>query len=189
MNKRFILVLFTLLSFNLFAQNKEQIIDILNQNEQIYKQLEDDFKSIQSLVDVLKSANSNIQLNANSIKSISDNAIIRINNLEENIEHFKSALISNNEDLGTVINELGELSVELSEYKAYVNSLKLRMTRNEIIVNTIIPITTLPLVGFGVYDILNDNKVKGNFELYSGIGLFVGAELIYNGGHFILKLW
>ena len=187
--KLFVLSLITLLSFNLFSQTKGEVISALNQNEIIYKQLEEDLQSIQSLVDLLKSKNSNVQLNANSIKSISDNAIIRINNLENNIELFKGALISNNEDLGVVIEELGTLSKELSDYKSYVDSLKLRVTRSEIIVNTVIPLTSLPLIGFGVYDVLNDNTIRGSAELYGGLGLFICAELIYNGGHFILKLW
>ena len=190
MNKKWILgIIFVLLSFNLSSQSKEEIKSILNQNEQIYKNLEDDFKSIQMLVDVLKSNDSEIQVNANSIKDISNTAITKINKLETNIELLKKALISNNENVGVIIDELGEMSESLNDYKQYVNSVKLRMTRNEVLINTLIPITTLPLVGFGVYDMFTNQYMVGKIEVYSGLALFIGAEVIYNGGHFILKLW
>lgn len=190
MNKKWIIsVIFILLSFNLFSQNKEEIKLILNQNEQIYKNLEDDFKSIQMLVDVLKFNDSEIKVNANSIQDISNTAIIKINKLETNVEFLRKALISNNEDVGVIIDELGEMSNSLNEYKKYVNSIRLRMTRNEVLINTLIPITTLPLIGFGLYDMLNDQYTIGKIEVYSGLALFVGTEIIYNGGHFILKLW
>ncbi len=190
MNKKLILIFaIFIFSFPLFSQSKSEIENILKQNEEIYQHLEEDLNSIKLLVDVLKSNNENVDLNVNSIKDISNTAIDKINKLNTNIEIIKKALISNNDDMGVIIGELGDMTEELNEYKRYVNSLKTRMTRNEILINTIIPITTLPLVGFGIYDITNNNSTRGKVELYSGIGLFVGAELIYNGGHFIFKLW
>lgn len=190
MNKKLIFTLLVFLSvFPLFSQSKKEIENILNQNEEIYKELENDIHSIKALVDVLKSNNENVSLNANSIKDISNTAILKISELNNNIEIIKKALLSNNEDMGFVIEELGDLNKELNEYKLYVESVKDRMTRNEIMINALIPIISLPIAIFGTYDLYNNMTTRGKIELYSGIGLFIGAELTYNCGHFIFKLW
>ena len=54
--------------------------------------------------------------------------------------------------------------------------------------NILIPIATVPLIISGSI-LMATNNDYGKPMLYTGVGLLVGCELAWNGGHFIFKIW
>ena len=92
------------------------------------------------------------------------------------------ALDSNKEDTHEVISILGDMTEEISKAE------KQKELTNKF-VQIVIPTMTLPLVVSGAYlYFATDEKDFGKLMMICGGGLFIGAEIIWNGGKFI-KIW
>lgn len=112
------------------------------------------------------------------------------------------ALISNKEDTALAISMIGELQEEKDNLKTEVKTLHEQFNayvefadscikkekRAMIVGNIMIPATTVPMIVAGSV-LMATNNDFGAPVLYSGIGLLVGCELVWNGGHFIFKVW
>lgn len=112
------------------------------------------------------------------------------------------ALKSNKEDTANAIEIIGEmqevnetLTVQLNDaknqfefYKEYAEECLAKEKRSVIATNVIIPLTTIPIMVLGGI-LMASNNDFGKPVLYSGLGLFFGCEIIYNGGHWVFKLW
>ena len=103
--------------------------------------------------------------------------------LKENNKELHTALNSNKEDTHEVINILGGMSEEIAK----INKQK-ELTNK--FVQIAIPTMTLPLVISGAYlYFVTDEKDFGKLMMICGGGLFIGGELVWNGGKFIFKIW
>lgn len=112
------------------------------------------------------------------------------------------ALISNKEDTALAITMVGELQAENGNLKNEINNIKvnfdiykeyaeeqIRKEKRAIALgNIIIPATTVPMIIAGSV-LMATNNDYGKPILYTGVGLLVGCELVWNGGHFIFKIW
>lgn len=108
--------------------------------------------------------------------------------MKENLENYKKALESNKDDVSYIIDLFVEAYGEVQELNEYVAVCKTREKRNEIMVNIMIPVATVPMIVTGGI-LMATNNDFGKPVLYTGVGLLVGCELVYNGGHFIFKIW
>lgn len=108
--------------------------------------------------------------------------------MKENLENYKKALESNKDDVSYIIDLFAEAYGEVQELNEYVAVCKAREKRNEIMVNIMIPVATVPMIVTGGI-LMATNNDFGKPVLYTGVGLLVGCELVYNGGHFIFKIW
>ena len=104
------------------------------------------------------------------------------------MENLKKALISNKEDVSTAIAEMGVLYEQVKLLNEKITYLEIRQKRAFATTNIIIPITTLPMIITGSV-LMATNNDYGKPVFYTGVGLLVGCEVVWNGGHFIFKLW
>lgn len=111
-------------------------------------------------------------------------------------------LESNKEDTANAIEIIGEMTeyentlklqindinTQFSAYKEYTEECKKREKRAIIVGNIIIPITTIPMIVTGGI-LMAANNDMGKPVFYTGCGLLVGCEVVWNGGRFIFTLW
>lgn len=111
-------------------------------------------------------------------------------------------LLSNKEDTANAISMIGELSDEndslkiqlnnlqtqFSNYEEYAESCMAKEKRVVIATNIIIPLTTIPMIISGGI-LMAANNEYGKPMLYTGAGLLIGCEVVFNGGHFVFKVW
>lgn len=182
MKKLLIFCMFFMLFFgHLYAD------DFLNQklNEQnnLIDRIEFEITNMEKIISSLKSDNTN--LNEHIIELEDGNKIMceEIITLKENNKELHIALDSNKEDTHEVINILGDITEEISKIN------KQKELTNKFI-QIAIPTTTLPLIASGAYlYFTTDEKNLGKLMMMCGGGLFIGAEITWNGGKFIFKIW
>jgi hypothetical protein len=112
------------------------------------------------------------------------------------------ALISNKEDTALAItivgdlqlenknlkNEIENINVQFKNYKEYAEDCIKKEEKAIIMGNILIPIATVPLIISGSI-LMATNNDYGKPMFYTGVGLLVGCEMVWNGGHFIFKIW
>jgi len=112
------------------------------------------------------------------------------------------ALVSNKEDTQEAIKIVGELTEENNNLKNELNNIKVdfeiykeyaeeqkRKEKSAIVMgNVIIPISTVPMIITGAILMVSNNDY-GKPVFYTGLGLLIGCELVWNGGHLIFKIW
>lgn len=108
--------------------------------------------------------------------------------MKENLENYKKALESNKEDVDYIIELFSETYAEVQRLNEYVAVAKKKERNNEIMINIMIPVATVPMIVTGGI-LMATNNDFGKPVLYTGVGLLVGCELVYNGGHFLFKIW
>lgn len=112
------------------------------------------------------------------------------------------ALISNKEDTALAIEIIGDITEENTKIKEENNNIKKinenlkevivdyeqKQKRTNAVVNIIIPATTVPMIISGAVLMATDNDY-GKPVFYTGLGLLVGCELVWNGGHLVFHVW
>jgi hypothetical protein len=112
------------------------------------------------------------------------------------------ALISNKEDTALAIEIIGDITEENNKIKSENDNLKKlneefkevvldyeqKQKRANAAVNIIIPATTVPMIVSGAI-LMATNNDYGDMVLYTGLALFGGCEIIWNGGRFIFHIW
>lgn len=112
------------------------------------------------------------------------------------------ALISNKEDTalaitivgelqaenGNLKNEINDIKVKFDAYKEYAEEQARKEKRAIALGNIMIPATTISMIVAGSV-LMATNNDFGAPIFYTGVGLLVGCELVWNGGHFIFKFW
>ena len=109
--------------------------------------------------------------------------------MQETIDSMRKALISNKEDTHEVISILGDMQEELDRYKIYLNEIEKKAKRADLFVQILIPTLSVPMIANGIYLYANGNENYGKVCMYGGVIMLVGAELVWNGGKFVLKIW
>lgn len=108
--------------------------------------------------------------------------------MKENLESYKQALESNKEDVSYLVDLFAETFEEVQRLENILAQEKSKEKRTEVLVNVMIPTTTLPMIISGGILMATDNDL-GKPVLYTGLGLLFGCEIVYNCGHFIFNLW
>lgn len=87
-----------------------------------------------------------------------------------------------------MISELGRLSEKIKNLTERIAFLEIANKRALIATNIIIPVATIPMVFTGAILMVSNNDY-GKPVFYTGLGLLIGCELVWNGGHLIFKIW
>lgn len=95
----------------------------------------------------------------------------------EAIISLKKAETNNNETLEKY-NNLLELNTEKEKI----------LKNRDMIVNILIPTLSLIPVGMGLLEYSNNTELAKKY-IITGVGCFVGCELIYQGGKLVFRIW
>lgn len=194
MKKYLILLLFIIVSLNVYSQEKIDVSldefiteEELNSNDVVdawalWDQLEQNSIELQNQVRDLMMANTGME---DQLSSLS----IEIANLKLNLENYKQALISNKEDTSSLLILLGESKQDLQIIKEKIALVEAREKRNTILMNIMIPtLSSIPIIIGGI-EMANDNTDRGWNYIKVGAFTLLGAELVYQGGKWVFHLW
>lgn len=184
-----IIALFVLIIFCSFVFSNSYINTKLDEQWDLLNDLELEINNIKILVSSLQNDNLNLTLYSESLEKRIEICNTKITEMQETIDSMRKALISNKEDTHEVINILGDMQEELDNYKKYINEIEKKAKRTDLFVQILIPTLSVPMIANGIYLYANGNENYGKVCMYSGIIVLVGAELIWNGGKFVLKIW
>lgn len=109
-------------------------------------------------------------------------------NSKKTLAELREALVSNKDDTSTIISELGIVYEQVKSLSERARLLEAMSKRANIAVEIIIPITTVPMIVSGAV-LMATNNDYGKPLLYTGVGLLVGCEVVWNSGHFIFHIW
>lgn len=175
--------IFTFIFPNNFINEK------LDEQDNILNALEDEMNSIRLLVSSLQDENKDLITYSQSLENRVDICNKKIDEMQETIESMRKALLSNKEDTNEVISILGDMQQELDNYKIYLSQVEKKLKRTDVFVQIIIPTLSLPMIANGTYLYFNGKEQYGKICIISGVSLFIGVELVWNGGKFIFKIW
>lgn len=161
----------------------------LDEQDKLLDDLELEMNNIKLLVTSLQSDNTNLITYSESLEKRIESCNQKIYDMQETIVSMKKALTSNKEDTHEVISILGEMQEELNKYKIYINEVEKKAKRTDTFVQILIPTLSVPMIANGIYLYANGNESYGKLCIGSGVIMLVGAELVWNGGKFILKIW
>ena len=161
----------------------------LDEQDELLDELELEMNNIRNLVASLKLDNENLTIYSESLEKRIETCNQKIDEMQETITSMRKALISNKEDTHEVISILGDMQEELDRYKIYLNEIEKKAKHADLFVQILIPTLSVPMIANGIYLYANGNENYGKVCMYSGAIMFVGAELVWNGGKFILKIW
>lgn len=180
MKKIILCILLNLTTF-VFADNF--INKTLDEQDDLIKNVEIQVTKMNSIINLLKIDNTNMTNKVSDLEKINGNMANRLNEMYENNENLKLALNSNKEDTSEVISVMGNMFEDIEK-------LSKQKSRANKFVQITIPSTTIPLALVGLYlYACTDYKELGKVCSVCGTSLFVGGELVWNGGKFIFKLW
>lgn len=181
-----IFIIFSML-FNICAN--DFINEKLDRQDELLNSLELEMNAITNLVISLQSDNSNLITYSDSLEKKIEICNKRIDEMQETIESTRTALISNKEDTGEVISILGDMQTALDKYKMILAEMERKAKRTDKFIQIAIPVLSLPMVANGVYLYINGDEDYGKMCIIEGAVIFIGAEVLWNSGKFILKIW
>lgn len=103
-------------------------------------------------------------------------------------KQLKQALLSNKDDTSAIIQQLSELQEKIEKYQQYLASVEKRLVNNAILVNVTIAAATITPMVFGAI-LMGTNNDLGKPLFYTSLGCLAGFGVVYNGGHFLFKVW
>ena len=177
------------LTFVSVLSAQESIVNKVEEQDKLLDALGDEMMSIRLTVQSLQEDNKNLSLYSAQMEKAVESCNAKIEAMEENIASIKKALESNKEDTHEIIFVLGDMQEELDRYKAYVSQMESRLKRANIFVNALIPIACVPSIVGGVCLYANGRESEGKLLIGCGVATLVCAEIAWNGGRLVLKLW
>ena len=174
-------MIFTLCLFGNFYAD-DFVNQKLNEQNELIDNIEFEIMNMENIISSLKLDNTNLTEYTTKLENGNKVMSEEITSLKENNKELHVALDSNKEDTHEVINILGNMTEEITKAE------KQKELTNKF-VQIAIPTMTLPLVASGAYMYFaTDEKDLGKLMMMCGGGLFIGAEITWNGGKFI-KIW
>ena len=181
MKKLFLFLLLILSVINVYAD--DLINQKLDEQDKLIDEIELQVLDMTKLISSLKLDKANMENHIIQLENGNQKMNNEIKFLKENNDELHTALNSNKEDTHEVINVLGAMTEEIAKIN------KQKELTNKFVQITI-PCTTIPLIISGAYlYFITDEKDCGKIMMICGGSIFIGAELIWNGGKFILKIW
>ena len=183
-----ILILICFISTYIFSQ-ASFINEKLDEQEDLLQSLEIEMNNVRLYVSQLKENNEELTLTNQQLEKTIEMGEAKIESLMNNIDSMRKALLSNKEDTSTAIELLGNMYQELEQYKGELNVMRKKNKNANLFVEIMIPTVTVPLIGFGAYEYYVKNDNMGKVMMWTGSVSLIGAELVWNGGKFVLKIW
>lgn len=181
MKKFLIFATFILLSVKVYCD--DFVNQKLNEQDELIDNIEAQIINMAQMISLLKLDNNNLNEHVIELEINKNKMTQEILSLKNVNKELHTALNSNKEDTSEVISILGNMSEEISKIN------KQKELTNKFI-QIAIPTTTLPLIASGAYlYFATDEKDLGKLMMMCGGGLFIGGELVWNGGKFIFKIW
>ena len=176
-----LMIIFTLCLFGNFYAD-DFVNQKLNEQNELIDNIEFEIMNMENIISSLKLDNTNLTEYTTKLENGNKVMSEEITSLKENNKELHVALDSNKEDTHEVINILGNMTEEITKAE------KQKELTNKF-VQIAIPTMALPLVASGAYMYFaTDEKDLGKLMMMCGGGLFIGAEITWNGGKFI-KIW
>ena len=176
-----LMMIFTLCLFGNFYAD-DFVNQKLNEQNELIDNIEFEIMNMENIISSLKLDNTNLTEYTTKLENGNKVMSEEITSLKENNKELHIALDSNKEDTHEVINILGNMTEEITKAE------KQKELTNKF-VQIAIPTMALPLVASGAYMYFaTDEKDLGKLMMICGGGLFIGAEITWNGGKFI-KIW
>lgn len=176
-----LMMIFTLCLFGNFYAD-DFVNQKLNEQNELIDNIEFEIMNMENIISSLKLDNTNLTEYTTKLENGNKVMSEEITSLKENNKELHVALDSNKEDTHEVINILGNMTEEITKAE------KQKELTNKF-VQIAIPTMSLPLVVSGAYMYFaTDEKDLGKLMMMCGGGLFIGAEITWNGGKFI-KIW
>ena len=161
----------------------------LDEQDKLLDDLELEMNNIRNLVTSLQSDNTNLVIYSESLEKRIETCNQKIYDMEETIVSMRKALTSNKDDTHEILFILGDMQEELDNYKKYINEIEKKAKCADLFVQILIPTLSVPMIANGIYLYANGNETYGKVCMYGGAIMLVGAELVWNGGKFVLKIW
>ncbi len=115
--------------------------------------------------------------------------------LNERLESNKKALLSNKDDTSNLIVVISEMQAEIDLAAKQAKSLaelvdyyKSSAKNSNRFCNICIPVTCSIPIAIGAIELINGNTSGLNY-IKAGAAALFSIELIYQGGHFLVKAW
>ena len=176
-----LMMIFTLCLFGNFYAD-DFVNQKLNEQNELIDNIEFEIMNMENIISSLKLDNTNLTEYTTKLENGNKVMSEEITSLKENNKELHIALDSNKEDTHEVINILGNMTEEITKAE------KQKELTNKF-VQIAIPTMTVPLIASGAYMYFaTDEKDLGKLMMMCGGGLFIGAEITWNGGKFI-KIW
>ena len=176
-----LMMIFTLCLFGNFYAD-DFVNQKLNEQNELIDNIEFEIMNMENIISSLKLDNTNLTEYTTKLENGNKVMSEEITSLKENNKELHIALDSNKEDTHEVINILGNMTEEITKAE------KQKELTNKF-VQIAIPTMTVPLIASGAYMYFaTDEKDLGKLMMICGGGLFIGAEITWNGGKFI-KIW
>ena len=177
------ILLFILLSLTNLVFADEFVNKTLDEQDDLIKNIEIQVSKMTNIINFLKIDNLNEKNKVVELEKINKDMSVKLSEMFENNENLKLVLNSNKEDTSEVISVMGDMFEDIEK----LNKQKARTNK---FVQIAIPSTTIPLMVTSLYlYACTDYKELGKVCGVCGATLFVGGELIWNGGKFIFRLW
>ena len=159
-----------------------ETLDLESMNAwELLENLDKQLVTLQTQVETLEASSQNLESELLTTK-------IELTNSINSCKQLKQALLSNKDDTSAIIQQLGELQEKIEKYQQYLASVEKRLVNNAILVNvTIVAATITPMV-FGAI-LMGTNNDLGKPLFYTTLGCLAGFGVVYNGGHFLFKVW
>lgn len=96
--------------------------------------------------------------------------------------------MSNKEDTSYMIALLGEAAEKAEKLEVRIHELEIQLKRNFWFSTIGISLMSLAPIAIGAIE-YSKGDVYGKDYMWAGLGLFIGAQLVYQGGHWLFKFW
>lgn len=149
------------------------------------------FQLLDVLQESLESSEARLSEIMRSSRSLEEDLVntrLELESSKASLKALKEALLSNKDDTGVAIAEIGRLSEQIRDLDELASYYRKRARSSAIAANILIPVCTVPMVITGAVLAAGGNDL-GQPVLYTGLGLLVGCELVYNSGRLVFRWW
>lgn len=172
------------------SQTSMTLSNYLTDQDSIVSQLAQQFQTLTLQMAALQSYSNDLTVTNEQLNNIVLDCKKKIESLENNLQQFKEALISNKADTAIILEQIGEMQQAIDYYKSLIAKFEGRLHRATIMSELQLPAMFASgiVTGIGMYA-WNDGKDYGKYMTFAGLGCFMSFEIIYNAGHFTFKWW
>ena len=162
--------------------------ELLDKQMSLLDELEMQFSVLEKQLAESETHLNNSELQIKSLQSQLENCKIKILDLQRNLGEYNQALLSNKDDTSYIIGLLGEAAEKAEKLEIRIHELEIQSKQNFWFSTVGISLLSLAPVAIGAVEYCKGDQY-GKDYMWAGLGIFLSAQLIYQGGHWIFQLW